>query len=131
MTTEYPIAYVIDETPNQQFPGATIVQIACPLCGGRHQHGGRPSEGDPGARSAHCHGTRSDGLAAYYVRRTTPKHAAALREAVDSLRCTSLTASGQPCRAKPRRGLGVPLCARHISKDRRNVPERTYYQEGI
>ena len=57
MTAEYPIAYVIDETPNQQFPGATIVQIACPLCGGRHQHGGRPSEGDPGARSAHCHGS--------------------------------------------------------------------------
>lgn len=48
-----PRVKTIHEEPNRDAPGHVTVQITCPYCGERHQHGIELSERES-PRSAHC-----------------------------------------------------------------------------
>ncbi len=55
-------ALIVAEYPNPSSPGATIVEVECPHCGGTHTHG-LPDGTCSGAewRGAHCTDSRNHG----------------------------------------------------------------------
>jgi hypothetical protein len=49
------VAPVVNQFPNPDFEGATVVQVRCPFCGQTHQHGiGKDEAGSLVHRSGKC-----------------------------------------------------------------------------
>lgn len=108
-TSPIPTAWVLGVYTNPTYPGAWLVVVACPRCGGRHQHGAR-SLVDLGRRAAHCNtDTRANG---YILRMTSAEHAREL--AVATARCQAITRAGTPCRTRRTSELGH-ACKRHAA----------------
>lgn len=99
--TPRPIAWVIGVYTNPTYPGAWLVMVACPRCGGVHQHGASDL-GNLGHRAAHCHTDhRGNG---YVLRLTTAEHAREL--AIAAERCQAITKAGNACRRRRTGELG-------------------------
>lgn len=106
------IAWVVERrTPHGSHePGQLLVFVACPICGGRHQHGTTRDAydlDDMGDRAAHCH---IPGYSGYVLRRAPEWFA---NEFTKHRQCAAITAKGTQCGNKPA-DLGAPLCLRHL-----------------
>lgn len=124
MTPGLPVAWILESWPTTRRWCAGVA-VACPWCGGRHEHGAGGATPDRGValgtRVSHCHSGRGGGV--YDLRWPDPAGLPGLLEATG--RCQATTGAGTPCQRR-RHGLG------HACRLHKNSPPTggLHYQGG-
>ncbi|MEA5116672.1 MAG: hypothetical protein VB036_03525 [Propionicimonas sp.] len=122
-------AWVVEfSTPSTAKPGCIIVFVACPHCGGRHQHGTTEDAylaDDMGDRGAHCDTQTIGADSGYTLHRAAEEFAAEFNK---SRQCAAITAQGPQCQNKAAE-LGAPLCRRHRHNRHLYTATGPFYQD--